>query len=136
MEVCHLEEEYCSMRSRSWAGLVLMALAVLSPTSAAFAGYGAIAWDKETGKRGSSWNQPTSEKAAAAAVSQCGASGCRVIMRTVAKQCAAMATTSDGKSAVGASVRNTQDAARLAALSGCKKRGAGECVVQISDCNK
>jgi hypothetical protein len=124
------------MRSRSWAGLVLMTLAIFSPTSAAFAGYGAIAWDKETGKRGSSWNQPTPQKAAEAAVSECGTSGCRVIMRTVAKQCAAMATTADGKSSVGASARKTQDAARLAALSDCRKRGAGECVVQVSDCNR
>jgi hypothetical protein len=98
-------------------------------------GYGAIAWDKESTKRGWSWNQPTAQLAAEVALSECGASGCKVIMLIGATQCAALATTADGRY-VGAAARGTQDEARLSALANCQKGKAGDCVVRTSDCNK
>ena len=101
----------------------------------ALAQYGAIAWDKDTGKYGASWNQPTSQKAAAAALGECGASGCKVVIRTRQATCAALATTEDGKYAGGAS-RKDRDEARLAALKNCQKGKAGECTVRVTDCNK
>ncbi len=101
----------------------------------ALAGYGAIAWDKDSGKYGGTWNRATAQQAAEAALSDCGATGCKVIMRTGAKECAALATTASGKF-VGAAARKTKDAARLAALSNCQKGKAGDCVVRASDCNK
>ncbi len=101
----------------------------------AFATYGAIAWDKESGKRGWSWNQPTSQKAAEVAISECGASGCKVVIRTGTGACAALATTGDGKFAGGAA-RKTKDEARLAAMTNCQKGKAGDCIVRVSDCNK
>jgi serine/threonine-protein kinase len=116
------------------AAMLTLAL-VLLPAAPALAGYGAIAWDKESGKRGWSWNQATSQKAAEVALSECGASGCKIIMRTATAACAALATTADGKF-VGAASRKTQDAARLAALANCQKGKAGDCVVRTSDCNK
>jgi uncharacterized protein DUF4189 len=119
-----------------WTVLALLAVASgLLPAAPAFAGFGAIAWDAATGKAGWVWNQPTKEKAADQAINKCGASGCKVIIRTDAKRCAALATTQDGKTA-GAASRQTKDAARLAAISDCQKRKAGDCVVRTSDCNK
>jgi Trypsin-like peptidase domain/Domain of unknown function (DUF4189) len=97
--------------------------------------YGAIAWDKETGKRGWSWNQQTQSRADEVALSECGATGCKVIMRTGRQECAALATNEPGKY-VGAASRKDRDAARLAALANCKKGNAGECTVRITDCNK
>ena len=101
----------------------------------ALAQYGAIAWDKNTGKYGASWNQPTSQKAAEVALGECGASGCKVVIRTRQATCAALATTEDGKYAGGAS-RRDRDAARVAALTNCHKGKAGECTVRVTDCNK
>ncbi|HKM69867.1 MAG TPA: DUF4189 domain-containing protein [Stellaceae bacterium] len=101
----------------------------------AMAEYGAIAWDKETGKYGASWNKATAQSAAEAALSDCGATGCKVIIRTRPATCAALATNENGKYAGGAS-RKDRDAARLAALANCKKGNAGECTVRVTDCNK
>lgn len=107
---------------------------VLITATPALAGYGAIAWDKETGKYGSSWNQETPKRAAEVAVSECGTSGCKVIIRPT-YLCAALATAADGKAA-GAAARKNPDDARLAALKECQKRKAGECVVRVTDCEK
>src|SRR6516164_3679082 len=93
--------------------------------------YGAIAWDKETGKRGWSWNQQTQSRADEVALSECGATGCKVIMRTGRRECAALATNEAGKY-VGAASRKDRDAARLAALANCKKGNAGECTVRVT----
>jgi hypothetical protein len=101
----------------------------------AFAQYGAVAWDKETGKYGASWNQDTPKRAEEVAVGECGATGCKVVIRPGRRECAALATTENGKYAGGAA-RRDRDAARLAALTNCKKGNAGECIVRVTDCNK
>ena len=101
----------------------------------AHAQYGAIAWDKETGKQGWSWSQQTQARADEAALSACGTTGCKVIMRTGRRECAALASNEAGKY-VGAAARKDRDAARLAALANCKKGKAGECTVRVTDCNK
>ena len=111
------------------------AVSILLAATPALAGYGAIAWDKTSGKYGGTWNRATAQEAAEAALSDCGATGCKVIIRTGAKQCAALATIASGKF-VGAAVRKTKDEARLAAMSNCQKGKAGDCVVRASDCNK
>jgi Domain of unknown function (DUF4189) len=124
------------MRHKISTIATILALAsVLLPAIPAVAGYGAIAWDRESGKSGWSWNEPTSQGAAEAALAKCGATGCKVIMRTGTAVCAALATTGDGKY-VGAASRKTQDDARLAALTNCQKGKAGECTIRASDCNK
>ncbi len=123
------------MRRRMWTVIALLAFGYALLPAGAFAGYGAIAWDGVSGQRGWSWNQPNAQKATEVALSECGASGCKVVIHTVARQCAALATTQDGKAAGGAA-RKTKDAARLAALADCQKRKAGDCVMRVSDCNK
>lgn len=123
------------MHCRNWGAIASAAvLGTFIASASAFAGYGAIAWDKATGKQGWSWNQSTARKAAEGAISQCGASGCRLVIRPTTL-CAALASTEDGKF-IGAAARKDKDAARLAALSDCKKGKAGDCVVRVSDCSK
>ncbi|MFZ3235543.1 MAG: DUF4189 domain-containing protein [Stellaceae bacterium] len=124
------------MRRRTGTAIGFAALVLaFAPAVPAFAGYGAIAWDKESGKSGWIWDQPTPKKAEEMALSKCGASSCKVIVHTNAGRCAALATIATGKF-VGASARKTQDEARLAALSDCQKGKAGDCVVRASGCNK
>jgi len=65
---------------------------------------------------------------------ECGVSGCRLVIKPTTV-CAALATIANGK-AIGAAARKTNDEARLAALTDCQKRKAGDCVVRASDCNK
>jgi hypothetical protein len=105
------------------------------PTPAALGAYGAIAWDKETGRRGWSWNQHTQARADEVALSECGATGCKVIMLTGRGMCAALATTENGKY-VGAASRKDRDTARVAALRDCQKGDAGECMARFTECNK
>ena len=107
---------------------------LIAPIPAA-AEYGAIAWDRESGKYGASWNQGSQKGADEKALSDCGATGCKVIIRTRRAMCAALATNDSGKYAGGAA-RGDRDAARLAALKQCQKGNAGECTVRVTDCNK
>lgn len=116
------------------AGLLALALTQLTAVPA-FAQYGAIAWDKETGKQGWSWSEQTKARADEVALSACGTTGCKVIMRTGRKECAALASNEAGKY-VGAASRKDRDTARLAALANCKKGNAGECTIRVTDCNK
>lgn len=106
-----------------------------APSPAASGYYGAIAWDPENGRRGWSWNQATVDRADELALSECGATGCKVIMRTGRAMCAALATTETGKY-VGAARRKDRDTARVAALKDCQKGNAGECTVRVTECNK
>jgi Domain of unknown function (DUF4189) len=115
------------------AALLALAAMLLAATPA-LAAYGAIAWDKQSGKRGWSWNEATPQKAAEVARSECGASSCKIVVRPTTA-CAALATTADGKF-IGAAARKTKDEARLAALANCQKGKAGDCIVRVSDCNK
>jgi S1-C subfamily serine protease len=98
------------------------------------AGYGAIAWDEEAHKAGWSWKQPTPRTAAEMALSQCGATGCQIVIGPTTL-CAALATSEDRRYA-GASAQLTQAAARLMALSECQRSKAIDCVVRASGCNK
>jgi hypothetical protein len=124
------------MRRATLVAAALLGLAsVLLIAAPASAQYGAIAWDEGSGKRGWSWNQQTQSRADEVALSECGATGCKVIMRTGRRQCAALATTETGKS-VGAARRKDRDDARIAALTDCQKRKAGECTIRVTDCNK
>jgi hypothetical protein len=104
-------------------------------SAAARGDFGAIAWDRQSGRRGWSSNQPTMQRAEEVALSECGGSGCEVITRTGRGACGALATTENGKY-VGAASRNEREAARLAALANCNKGNAGECAVRFTECNR
>src|SRR6516162_3174101 len=115
------------MRSKLWTALALLALGyTLLPALPAFAGYGAFAWDRGTGKYGASWNQQTPRRAEEVALGECGASGCKLVAKIGPAMCGALATTADGKHA-GAAWRKDRETARLEALKSCDKSKAGEC---------
>ena len=121
---------------RLWIVVALLAFGyTLLPAIPAAAGYGAIAWDRDTGKYGASWNQPNGKRAEEVALGECGASGCKVVGRVGPRMCGALATTEDGKHA-GAAWRKDREAARLGAVKSCTKDQAGECIVRATDCNK
>jgi len=124
------------MRRSTLIAVVLPAFVatLLAAPPARAAEYGAIAWDEASGKRGASWHEPTAKRAAEAAVSECGASGCKVVTRVGPGMCGALAASEDGKK-VGAAERKTRDAARVAALANCPKT-SGECTIRVSECNK
>jgi beta-lactam-binding protein with PASTA domain len=98
--------------------------------------FGAIAWDRNTGSRGRSWNQGTPQQAEEVALSECGASGCKVVMRVGPAMCGALALTQDGRQA-GAASRKDRDAARAAALEDCGKGiASGSCIPRMVLCNR
>jgi hypothetical protein len=131
----HQEEKY-SMRLATLTAAALLSLAsTLLIAVPARAQYGAIAWDEGSGKYGASWDKESPQRAAEAAIAECGATGCKVIIRPGRRECAALATTENGKYAGGAA-RKDRDTARIAALANCKKGKAGECTVRVTDCNK
>jgi Domain of unknown function (DUF4189) len=124
------------MSRKVWIVVGLLAFAyTLLPGTPAFAGYGAIAWDKSSGKYGVGWNQATLKRAEEVALGECGASGCKVVSKNGPGMCGALATTEDNKHA-GAAWRKDREAARLAAIKACDKDKAGECIIRATDCNK
>ena len=112
-----------------------VAVFVVANAAPAFAEYGAFARDEATGKYGLSWNEANQKQADDAAIKGCNTTGCKVVFRTTAKQCGAIATTDDGK-IWGGSTRPTKAAAELAAMEGCQKRTKVQCKVRGSECNK
>ncbi len=123
------------MRRIVWIVIALLAFGYsLWPGMPAFAAYGAIAWDRGSGKYGVSWNQPTRKRAKEVALGECGSTGCNDVegrsgnVRRFSK-------TDNGKQA-GAAWRKDRETARLAALQNCAKAKAGDCVIRASDCNK
>ena len=118
---------------------VLLALGVwtlLSLTAApAFAEFGAFARDEASSKLGLSWGKQTQKQADEAAMKDCGESSCKIIFKTRARQCSAVATAQEGK-AWGASRRDHKEAAQLAAMTDCQKRTKGQCKMRASGCNR
>ena len=100
----------------------------------AFAGFGALARDDATGKFGLSWDKATQNQAEEAAMKDCAESSCKIVFRTHARQCGAIATAEKG-TGWGAATRGHRDAAALAAMTDCQKHTSGQCKVRASGCN-
>jgi hypothetical protein len=129
-------KENSLMRRSTLIAAVLPAFGaiLLAAPPARAAEYGAIAWDAATGKHGAGWHEPAAKRAADAAISECGASGCKVVTTIRPGMCGALAASEDGKF-IGAASRKDRDAARVAALKDCPKK-SGECTIRLSDCSK
>lgn len=110
-------------------------LALLAAATPAFAAEGAFAYDQATGKFGFSWNEPSAKAAEDAAMKGCTSEHCKIVFRTGAKECGAIAMTEDGKIWGGAK-RPRREAAELAAMQNCQKRTSGQCKVRGAECNK
>lgn len=107
----------------------------MAPSASSAAGqYGAIAWDRESCRQCASWNQDSPSYAEEVALSDCGAVGCKLIIRADRPMRAALATNDSGNYAGGAA-RRGREAARLATLANCEKGNAGNCINRITDCN-
>ena len=122
------------MRVVTGAGVLALATMMLTALPAR-AEFGAIAYDSKTGRSGWSVHEPSAQRAAEVAISACGASDCKVVIKIGPKMCGALAGI-EGSKPVGASERRDRDAARLAALDDCRKVNKGECVIRFSDCNR
>ena len=116
--------------------IVLAVVAVaLAPMSPANAGYGAIAYDQQSGKQGASWNQKTPAEANEQALKACASPDCRV-HPVEPKGCGALAI-SDKDKAWGGADRETLDRAKHDAVERCQTHTqTGTCAVRVSGCNK
>jgi len=125
-----------SMRraAQIFAGMaaILLAAAAAAPADA---GYGAIAYDQNSGKEGASWNQKTPAQANELALKECGSAACRV-HPVEPKGCGALAM-SDKDKAWGGADRETLDKAKEDAVSHCQTHTqTGTCAVRVSGCNQ
>lgn len=125
-----------------WSGIVLAAsfaaLSVVTVARPAAAGFGAVAYDQNTGKYGAAWDRPTQSGAYEQALRQCASPGCTV-HPVEPKGCGALALSDkdqDGHIHWGGADREKLDQAKSEAVAHCKTHTAGACTVRISGCNK
>ena len=59
--------------------------------------HGAFAHDDTSGRYGASWNQASQARADEAALKGCASESCKIVFRTAARQCGAIAMTENGK---------------------------------------
>lgn len=112
------------------------ALLVMSATAPAFAGYGALAYDEAAAKYGLSSNEESQSKADDVALKECGASGkCKIIFRTAARQCGAVAMAETGNG-WGGGKGPQRGVAELDAMTNCQKHTKGQCKVREWACNR
>jgi Domain of unknown function (DUF4189) len=116
------------------AGLAI-AGAVTLGAPPAVAGYGAVAYDAATGRYGFAWNEKTAHEAEEIAVRDCKSKGCKVVIPVGPRECAALASSENGK-VWGGKKAPSRDSAKLGALENCQKRTAGKCEIRGSECNK
>lgn len=113
----------------------LAAISLLFTAAPAAAGFGAVAYDQDTGKYGATWNEPTQARAYELALKQCASPNCRVYPVEPAG-CGALAR-SDKDKAWGGADRETLAQARLDAVARCQTHTtSGKCAVRVSGCNK
>ena len=112
---------------------------LLASAAPAFAGFGAVALDEESGRVGASWDKGSQKQAQDSAMKDCGSPGCRVVFTVPPRHCAALATGEKGKTgkvAWGGADKQTRDAAKLAAVENCQKNTPGKCELRASECNR
>jgi hypothetical protein len=111
------------------------ALLVMLAATPAVAGYGALAYDEQARKYGLSSNEESQAKADDVATKECGSDKCKIIFRTVPRECGAIAMAESG-TGWGASKRPQRDAAELAAITDCQKHTKGQCKIRDAGCNR
>ncbi len=123
------------MRRATMIVIAVSTLLVSLAATPAFAGYGALARDDDSGKYGFSSNEESQGKADDVALKICGSDKCKVVFRTVARECGAIATAEDNK-VWGGAKRSQKAAAELAAMENCQKRVKGQCKIRGAECNR
>lgn len=107
---------------------------LLGATAPAFAGFGAIAYDTESGRRGWSFNFDNPRGAERKAMQECGP-GCEIILRFGNRQCGALAST-ENNHGWGAAWRRSSREARDAAYENCQERNRSRCIIRMTECNE
>jgi len=110
--------------------------AVLLMTAPAFAGYGTLAHDDDSGKYGLSSNEETQSKADDVAMKECGGDKCKIVFRMTPRECGAIAVAGSDSSAWGAGKHAQRATAELAAMTNCQKHTKGQCKVRAAECNR
>ncbi len=123
------------MRRATMIVIAVSTLLVSLAATPAFAGYGALAREDDSGKYGLSFNEESQGKADDVALKICGSDKCKVVFRTVARECGAIATAEDNK-VWGGAKRSQKAAAELAAMENCQKRFKGQCKIRGAECNR
>jgi len=127
------------MLCRGMAAAAVAALLLGGVTTQAEAGFGAVAYDQNTGKYGASWNEATQSKAFELALKQCASPGCQV-HPVQPKGCGALALSGkdkDGHIYWGGADRVTLAKAKEDAVAHCQTHTtASTCTVRIFGCNK
>jgi hypothetical protein len=121
-------------RTNLAAALVTVALS-LGAAAPALAGFGALAFDESSRKYGLSSNEDTQTKADDVAMKECGSDKCKIVFRTVARTCGAVALAETG-TGWGAGKRPNRAAAELDAMQNCQKRTKGQCKIRAAECNR
>jgi hypothetical protein len=111
------------------------ALFVLANAAPACAGYGALAFDEQARKYGLSSNEETQGKADDVAMKICGTDKCKIVFRTSARECGAIAMANTG-TGWGAGKRANRAAAELGAMQSCQKHTKGQCKINSVECNR
>jgi len=94
-----------------------------------------VAYDVGTGHIGSSWHGASLAIANAAALHACNTAGCKIVIEIGPGLCGALAT-APNPTGWGASSRGARGDAELGAMEICQHYNAGQCKVQVSDCNQ
>lgn len=97
--------------------------------------YGAFAYDSSNGKSGFSSKEPTQARAETVALQACAIQTCKVVFGVGPQMCGAIAISNNGR-VWGGATRAQSNAAELAALENCQKRGGNQCKVQGAECNQ
>lgn len=97
--------------------------------------WGAVSFDSDAGKYGTSNAMSSKRKAEKAAIQHCaskGAGACKVVL-TYSNQCGAMAVAGGDMTVTS---DPTLEGAEASAMQGCtSKGGAGQCKIYYSDCS-
>ena len=123
------------MRRRTIFALGFAVLLAGAAAPPAWAGHGALAHDDASGKYGLSANEESQSKADDVALKICGGDKCKIVFRTAARECGAIATAEAGN-AWGAGKRPQRAAAELDAVQNCQKRTKGQCKLRGAECNR
>ena len=111
---------------------LVVAFALTSLASPAFAGYGAIAYSQNSRAHGQSWNYPTRWEAEQRAINECSTRGygCKAVM-WFRSACGALAVS--GRGGYGAGWDTSKYVAEQKAMAECYRHN-NSCYIELSHC--
>jgi hypothetical protein len=110
------------------------ALSMFAVAGPALAAFGALAYDEGAMKYGLSANEESQTKADDVAMKECGSDKCKIVFRTAARECGAVAIAGSGNG-WGAGKHAQKAAAELSAMTNCQKHTKGQCKIRGAECN-